>query len=429
MDLSYSPQAEAYRAKVRTFLAEHLPPDWKGLGALEPPEAQRFVQDWRRTLYENGFLGVSWPVRYGGGGLSKLEQVVLTEEFARARVPLGDPHDNFGIKMVGNTLLRCGSEEQRRRFLPRILSGQDRWCQGYSEPGAGSDLANLACRAVLDGNEWVIHGQKAWTSRAQSANWIFLLVRTDPNAPKHRGITFLLCPMDQPGVEVRPIRMINGQSEFNEIFFDGARTAIDNVVGEVNGGWDVAMTLLGFERGEEAATNPVLFRHELDRLLELARTSGRDRDPMIRQRLARCYGDVEIMRYLGYRILTGFLKGNTPGPEASISKLYWSEYHRRITELAMDILGLHGIAPVGRFPDRIARTDDPGAPNSSASWVGVWFNAIAGTIYAGTSEIQRNILAETVLGLPREPRIAGGPWKRSASQAQTSEDRCVERTP
>jgi alkylation response protein AidB-like acyl-CoA dehydrogenase len=306
--------------------------------------------------------------------------------------------------MVGNTLVRWGSDEQKRHFLPRILSGEDRWCQGYSEPEAGSDLASLRTRAVRDGDEWVLNGQKIWTSRAREANWIFVLARTDPHAAKHKGITFLLVPLDQDGIEIRPIRMLSGESEFNEVFFTDARTAAENVVGEVGSGWAVAQTLLGHERGEEAATNPVLFRAELDRLVTMARERGRLDDPAIRDRIAQAYVRVETMRFLGYRILTGVLTTGHIGPEASISKLYWSEYHRDVTRLALDVLGGDALVVEGRLPLRAYRTDDPGAPNSSASWVGAFYNGVADTIYAGTSEVQRNILGETVLGLPREPR-------------------------
>ncbi len=410
MDIRYPPEAEAYREKVQAFLAEHLPPGWRGIGALEREEALAFAEDWRRTLGEHGYLAVSWPKEYGGPGLTPLEQVVLAEEFTRAGVPQGAPNDVFSIQMIGNTLLHWGTEEQRRHFLPRILSGADVWCQGYSEPDAGSDLGNLGCRAVLDGDEWVVNGQKIWTSYGHLANWIFVLTRTDPSAPKHRGITFLLMPMDQPGIEVRPIRMISGDSEFNEVFFTDARAPALNVVGEVNGGWGVAMTLLGYERGEAAATLPLQFRAELDRLLKLARERGRNRDPIIRQRLARCYSKVEIMRFLGYRTLTGYLAGQQPGPESSIFKLYWSEYHRIATELSMDILGLDGLVPTGRKPWGAFQTDYPGAPNSSASWATTFLTSRAGTIYAGTSQIQRNTLGELVLGLPKEPRADAGPW-------------------
>jgi alkylation response protein AidB-like acyl-CoA dehydrogenase len=416
MDVRYPPEAETYREKVQGFLAEHLPANWKGIGALGHEEAAAFTEEWRRTLFENGYLAVGWPKEYGGQDLSALEQVILAEEFTKAGVPAGGPNDVFGIQMVGNTIIQWGTEEQKKHFLPRILSGEDRWCQGYSEPNAGSDLGNLGCRAELDGDEWVINGQKIWTSAGHLANWIFVLTRTDPTSPKHKGITFLLCPMDQPGIEVRPIKMISGESEFNEVFFTDARTPKENVIGEPNGGWAVAMTLLGYERGEAAATNPIRYRNELDRLVELAKEKGRTTDPVIRQRLAQCHIEVEIMKYLGMRALTAFLQGGHPGPEASISKVYWSEYHHRSTELAVDILGLDALVPSGRPPASAFQTDDPGAPNDSASWVGTFLNARAGTIYAGTSQIQRNIIGEMVLGLPKEPRADQGSWSESSKR-------------
>jgi alkylation response protein AidB-like acyl-CoA dehydrogenase len=410
MDVRYPPEAEAYREKVQAFLAEHLPPGWKGIGALDGEDRNRFTEEWRQTLSEHGYLAVSWPKEYGGGGLTPLETVVLAEEFTKAGVPMGITNDVFSIAMVGNTLLEWGTEEQKRHYLPRILSGEDRWCQGYSEPNAGSDLGNLGCRAVLDGDEWVINGQKIWTSAGHLANWIFLLARTDPAAPKHRGISFLLVPMDQPGIEVRPIRMISGESEFNEVFFTDARTAKDQVVGGVDNGWAVAMTLLGYERGEAAATLPIEFRMELDRVFELAKARKRTSDPIIRQQLAWAYSKVEIMRYLGMRTLTQYLAGRSPGPDSSISKLYWSEYHQALTELATHIIGVESVVPSGKPPSTAFRTDDPGAPNTSASWAGVFLHARAETIYAGTSQVQRNILGEMVLGLPKEPRADAGPW-------------------
>ncbi len=411
MDPTYPAEGQAYREKVRAFLAEHLPADWSGIGALPRTEVRAFAEEWRRTLHTAGLLAASWPTEYGGGGLSPLEQVVMAEEFAIAGVPMGTPNDVFSIQMVGNTLLQWGTPEQKAHFIPRILSGEDVWCQGYSEPNAGSDLGNLGCRATLDGDEWVIDGQKIWTSAGHLANWIFVLARTDPDAPKHKGITFLLVPMDQPGVEVRPIAMLSGESEFNEVFFTAARCPAANVVGAVNGGWAVAMTLLGYERGEAAATMPIMFRTELDRLVALARERGRTDDPVIRQRLAWCHGQVEIMRYLGKRALTRFVRGEHPGPDGAISKLYWSEYHRVVTELAVDILGADALAPTGRWPSSSFQADDPGAPNDSASWVGTFFNARAGTIYAGTSQIQRNIIGELVLGLPKEPKAPGSSWR------------------
>ncbi|MFD3617348.1 acyl-CoA dehydrogenase family protein [Streptomyces sp. NPDC058676] len=405
MDISYPPETEAFRTEVRAFLAETLPTGWKGIGALDEESAWAFARDWRRRLAERRYLSLTWPEQYGGRGLSKLHQVVLMEELALAGVPFGLPQDTFGVKMLANTLLRWGTEEQKSHFLPRILSGEDTWCQGYSEPDAGSDLASLRTRAVRDGDEWVIDGQKVWTSGAHHCDWIFVLARTNPDVSKHRGISFLLVPLDQPGVEVRPFRMMSGQLHFNEVFFNGARTRADLVVGGVDNGWTVAQSLLGVERGEEAATNPILFKAEVERLVELARLHGKDQDPVIRQRIAWCWSKVEIMRYLGYRILTGWLKGADPGPETSIAKLYWSEYHTEVTDLAMDIMGLHGQIPVGRPPLRTYRTDDPGAANSSGSWSTTYLIARSGTIYAGTSQVQRNILAEKVLGLPREPRL------------------------
>lgn len=413
MDISYPPQAEEYRGTVKAFLRANLPGDWEGIGSLATEESTLFAKKWRTLLYENGLLAVSWPKEYGGGGLTSMEQVVVAEEFVKAGVPTGGPNDPFGIQMVGNTLIRWGTEEQKQHFLPRILSGEDVWCQGYSEPNAGSDLANLGCRATLDGDEWVINGQKIWTSAGHLANWIFVLTRTNPDVPKHKGISFLLCPMDQPGVEVRPIKMISGESEFNEVFFTDARTNAKNIVGQPGDGWAVAMTLLGFERGEATTTSPLRFKGEFERLVALAKETGASRDPEIRQRLAYCYSKVEIMRYLGYRTLTSFLGGRGPGPEASVSKIYWSEYHQAVTELAVDILSAAALTPSGRRPPSAFQTDDQGAPNSSASWVSTFLNARAGTIYAGTSQVQRNILGEMVLGLPKEPRLDGGPWTQT----------------
>ncbi len=410
MNNRYPPEAEAFRSTVRDFLGRQLPAGWKGVGALSAEEGYRFVDEWRRRLHQAGYLAVSWPKEYGGSDLSALEQVVLMEELTRAGVPGGGPNDVFGIQMIGNTLLDWGTEDQKRHFLPRILSGEDIWCQGYSEPDAGSDLGNLSTRAVADGDQWVIDGQKIWTSYGHLANWIFVVARTDPSVPKHQGITFLLVPMDQPGVEVRPIRMLSGDSEFNEVFFTGARTGLANVVGEVNGGWAVAMTLLGYERGEAAATFPLRFREELDKLIALARSRGADRNPIIRQRIAQCYAEVEMMRFLGMRSLNRFLAGEQPGPESSVFKIFWSEYHQRATELAMDILGMEATVPGAKDGPVTFPTDYFGSDNIAANWYDVFLKARSGTIYAGTSQVQRNILGERVLGLPKEPRGDAGPW-------------------
>jgi alkylation response protein AidB-like acyl-CoA dehydrogenase len=404
VDPRHGAEAEAFRVRVRQVLADNLPAGWRGIGAIaDRDDADAFVESWRDVLARNGLLGVSWPTEYGGAGLSKAEQVVLVEELARAGVPAMGYNDTFGIKMLGGTLLRWGTDAQKRQYLPRILSGEDRWCQGFSEPGSGSDLASLATKAVLHDDHWVIDGQKVWTSRAREANRIFVLARTNPTAPKHRGISFLLVDMRQPGVEVRPIRAMSGESEFNEVFFDAATAPADAVVGEVDGGWAVASTLLGLERGEEAATNPILFRAELDRLVAMAQERGRAAEPVVRDRLADLYVRCEVMRFIGLRILTSVLREGALGPEASVSKLCWSEYHQRATQTALAVLGSDALVLEGRLPLRAYRADDPGAPNTTGSWIGTAYNAVAGTIYAGTSEVQRNIIGESVLGLPREP--------------------------
>lgn len=405
MEPTYSAEADQFREKVQAFLAEHLPPNWKGLGALDPDEIYRFTnEEWRPLLAEQRWLAPAWPVEYGGGGLTELEQVILAEEFQRAGVPEGGTNDTFSIQMCGNTILNWASDELKAEFLPKIISGEIIFCQGYSEPDAGSDLAGLGCKAVLDGDEWVLNGQKIWTSAGQFANWIFVLCRTDIDVPNHKGISFILCPMDQPGVDLRPIEMLNGEAEFNETFFTDARANKEHVVGEVNGGWAVAMSLLGYERGEAAATMPIMFRGEYDKLMALAKEHGRTTDPAIRQRLAQTHIEVEIMRLLGMRTLTGFLQGKQPGPGESAFKLYWSEYHKRATELALDILGPDAMIHTGPGARKSFHADAPGAANESGSWLGAFYNARAGTIYAGTSQVQRNILGEMVLGLPKEPK-------------------------
>ncbi len=403
MDPTYTEEAEAFRTRIKDFLDTNLPPGWAGYGAMSVEDAFEWTADWRQKLAANGLLAPSWPTEYGGGGMSELEQVILAEEFEKAGAPTGAGNDAFSIQMVGNTILHWGTEEQKAHFLPRIISGEDVWCQGYSEPDAGSDLGGLGCKAVLDGDEWVINGQKIWTSAGQYANWIFVLCRTDPDAPKHRGISFLLCPMEQPGVEVRPITMISGDDEFNETFFTDARTHKDNVIGGVNAGWAVAMTLLGYERGEAAATQPIMFKAEWEKLAAKAQETGANTDPVLRDRLASTYIEVEIMRYLGMGTLTRFLGGAQPGPAESAFKLYWSEYHKRLTELALDVIG-----PDAMIAEPSAKkafhSDAPGSPNDPGSWLGAFYNARAGTIYAGTSQVQRNILGEMVLGLPKEPK-------------------------
>lgn len=404
MDLRDSAVAGAFRAGVQDFIADLVPPGWCGIGALPESGRVEFTARTRAALAGSGWLAPAWPQQFGGAGLGPAEQMVLIEELTRAGLPCGSDNDAFGISMLGNTMLRWGSEELCARFLPRIVSGEYVFSQGFSEPGAGSDLASVSVRAVREGDSWVINGQKLWSSGAQHANWMFVLARTNHEVAPHRGLSLLLVPLDQPGVEIRPIRNITGDADFNETFFDGATTAADLVVGDVDNGWAVAMSLLGFERGESALRAPIAFRNELDRLIALVRERGLDHDADIRRRVAWCHVQVEQLRCHGRRTATNLLAGQEPGPEAASFKLLWSEYHRSATELAMDVLGLDALTPEGRRSPHWFQTDDPGAPNSSASWASVYLNARAGTIYAGTSQIQRGIVGELLLGLPKEPR-------------------------
>jgi alkylation response protein AidB-like acyl-CoA dehydrogenase len=411
MDLTYPAEAEEFREQARAFLDEHLPPDWEGIGALPPDEREVFHDEWRRTLRDAKLLAPHWPAEYGGSGLSHLEHVVLNEEFAKRGVPTMGANDGFSISMVGNTILHWGTEEQKRHFIPRILDGTDVWCQGYSEPNAGSDLANLGLRAVRDGDEWVINGQKTWTSQATTANMIFALCRTDPDAPKHRGISFLLVPMDQPGVEVRPIRDMGGHAHVNEVFFEDARAPVENVLGEVNGGWAVANTLLGFERGVRGTVLYLPFREEFDNFVELARERGKLDDPIVRQEIARFHTAVELIRYGGLQSLTKFLTGEPPGPESSLTKLRWSHHHREITEAALRLAGPDGQVGYGTETRRGIGGAPPGTPNTIGNWMNSFFVARAGTIYAGSTEVQKGIIGERVLGLPKEPRADEGSWR------------------
>jgi len=409
VDLTYPPEAEAFREDVRRWLGENLPEGWGEPGfSMSPDERRAFDEDWTTRLAAGGWICASWPAEYGGKGLSLLQQVVLTEEFARAGAPLRA--DFFGDTLVGPTILQWGTEDQKQRFIPGILDGSISWCQGFSEPDAGSDLASLTTRAVLDGDEWVVNGQKVWTTQAQYADYIFLLARTDPEAENHAGISYLLVPMKQPGVEVRPIAQVDGPAEFNEVFFTDARCPKDNVVGGLHNGWKVAMTTLGFERGTSATTGYRRFARELDSIIDAARARGKDRDPLIRDRLARAWSAVKIMQINGYRTLTDALHGTHHTAKlTACNKMFWSETHQRTTELAMDILGMDaqvlrgdprgvGIRG-GRSTERRGRADYP-VDELQASF----FFARSETIWGGTAEIQRNIVGERLLGLPKEPK-------------------------
>ena len=417
MDLSYPAETEAYRHTVRSFLDQNLPADWKGYGALPPDERHAWHVEWRSILSANKLLAPTWPTEFGGAGLSHLEYLALAEEFALRGAPTAGPNDGFSITMVGNTILQWGTDEQKAHFIPRILDGTDLWCQGYSEPDAGSDLAGLGCKAELDGDEWIVNGQKIWTSAGQHANMIFTLCRTDPDVVKHAGISFLLIPMDQPGVEVRPIVNIAGDTHFNEVFYSDARTAKENVLGGVNNGWAVANTLLGFERGAGATIQPLGFRGELDAMIEVAKERGLTSDPVNRQKIAAAHSKAEIMRYRGMQALTRFLAGKAPGPEASIGKLFWSEYHSQFTNEMVNMLGPDALVDWGDGNRGGLGAWPAGTVPTPANIVMSSLIARSGTIYAGTSQVQRNIIGERVLGLPKEPRADKGSWKESVSKS------------
>ncbi len=406
VDLDYPPEVEPFRAEIRQWLNDNLPSGWGTPGfTMSREERRTFNREWTEKLFAGGWICAAWPKEYGGKGLSLIESVVLNEEFARAEAPLRA--DFFGDTLVGPTILQWGTEEQKQQFIPGILKGGIAWCQGFSEPDAGSDLASLKTRAELDGDEWVINGQKVWTTQAQFADYIFLLARTDPDAPKHAGISYLLVPMKQPGIEVRPIEQVDGSADFNEIFITDARCPSANVVGGVNNGWKVAMTTLGFERGSSATTGHRRFRRELDEIIGVAQKNGRSADTLVRQRLARAWSKVKIMEINGYRSLTDSLHGTHHAAALGAgNKMFWSEYHQEAMELALDILGMDGQILTGSPEDNLERLrrgrDDYPVSDLQASY----FFARSETIWGGTAEIQRNIVGERVLGLPKEPRPA-----------------------
>jgi alkylation response protein AidB-like acyl-CoA dehydrogenase len=394
-----------FRRHVRQFLRSSLPTAWTGIGSLSSTEQEVFRASWRSLLHQNGLLAVTWPTEYGGAGLGPREQLIVAEECTAVGVPQGGLNDNFGIQMLGSTLLRWGTEEQRRYYLPRILSGDDVWCQGFSEPDAGSDLAGLRTRAVVTGDHWQINGQKIWTSYGHLATHIFVLCRTDISASKHQGISLLLCELDQPGIDIRPLNTLTGEQEFNEVFFTDATCPLDAVVGPVNGGWSVAMDLLGYERGEAIATLGTRFRRDFDRLYALADETGQLADPVITDRLAHSLQRVEELRCLGEHAVKGWLEGRDIGAESSLHKLFWSEWLQLTTELAMDILGHSGITASGAGLQGVSfPAAEAGSPNTASVWVDYFLRSRAATIYAGSSEIQRNIIGERMLGLPKEPR-------------------------
>ena len=395
MELELTEEERAFRAEVRGWLESQLSGEYASLKGRGGPGDEHYAVDarlhWGRVMGAAGWNCVGWPKEHGGRGLTLREEVIFEEEYVRARGPGRIGH--IGETLLGPTLIHFGTDAQRARFLPKILSGDEIWCQGYSEPEAGSDLANVQTRARLEGDEWVIEGQKIWTSMAGWADWCFVLCRTDPEAPKHRGISYLLVPMKQPGIEVRPIEQITGGSEFAEVFFDGARTAKENVVGGVNGGWKVAMGTLAFERGASTLGQQHQFQREMEAVLEAAKQNGRAKDPVFRQRLADAYVGLRVMRLNALRMLEG--QGAELGREQLIGKLYWSNWHREFGKLAMDVLGAAA---------ELAEDVGDAARYELTTMQKAYLFSRADTIYAGTNQIQRNIIGERGLGLPREPR-------------------------
>jgi len=385
-----------FRADLRAWLHDNLPPGW-GETVFEPQdldERAHFQLDWEKTLHRGGWNGIAWPKEYGGRGATLMEQGIFAEEMALVGAPEGI--NIIGRNLAGPTLVHYGTEAQRRRFLPPILSCEEVWCQGFSEPNAGSDLASLRCKAERDGDHFVVNGQKTWTSFAQYAQWCFALVRTDSTAPKHAGISFLLIDMASPGITLRPLKQISGESEFNETFFDNVRVPAENLVGDLNAGWKIAMTTLAYERGpEDALGRQIRFKRELDRLLATAakvKRMGRPalHDPVLRDKLAKAIVDIEVMRLNCLRSFSKLLRGAPRGAEASMMKLYWSHVVQEAYETAVEVLG-----PLG-----VIEGPDPQAP-ADGRFPLSFLQSRAFTIYSGSSEIMRNIIGERVLGLPR----------------------------
>jgi alkylation response protein AidB-like acyl-CoA dehydrogenase len=384
MDLRDTPEEAAFRAELRSWLEEHLPEELQG----HRGGAARFdgpaMREWSRALYDAGYAGLTWPKEYGGGGAPYTHQAIFLEELARAEAP---PHIGvIGLGMAGPTIMAHGTEEQKARHLAPILSAEEIWCQGFSEPGAGSDLAGVRTSARVEDGHFVVDGQKVWSSFAHLAHWCLLLTRSDPESTRHAGLTYLIVDMHSPGVEVRPLRQITGESEFNEIFFTGVEVPADNILGEVGGGWQVAMTTLLHERGTLGFALQAALEVQVRKLVALARDRGADQ--LQRDRIAHEWSEMQALRFTNARALSQLVKTGLPGPEGSISKLVWSEANQRVTKLALELLG-----------------PDAALAEENAPYGGYWqhqqLRSRGNTIEAGTSEILRNIVAERVLGLPK----------------------------
>jgi len=404
MDLDLGPEIDEFRASTSEWIASNAPQglsdltDWTiaaTTGGYQGSEIARasanpLYAEWEAVLSEAKLICPQWPAEFGGQGMDGVRLAVLNEEFHKARLPR--VRRGMGESLVGPSIIVHGTDEQRAHFLPRIISGEDVYCQGFSEPNQGSDLAGVQTRAEVDGDEVVITGNKVWTSGAARATMMFALCRSDPDVPKHAGLSYILFPFKHPAVTYRPIRQMSGAAEFCEDFIDGVRVPLFNVIGGLGNGWKVAMTTLGHERGGAATVQHLGFERGFWELAETARKRGKDSDPLVRQQLAWAYTWVQVMRFSGLRALAQAAEGRQPGPEASVSKLLWSEYHKRLGEIAVGIVGT----------DSLIRPEGTGYPTTQ--WQNVFLSSRAGTIYSGTSEIQRGIIGERALGLPKEPR-------------------------
>ncbi|MCB1010827.1 MAG: acyl-CoA dehydrogenase family protein [Microthrixaceae bacterium] len=396
MNLELSVEEQAFREEARTWLREHLPSEER---PPEGAEMREFDLAWQHTLYEGGWAGINWPTEYGGRGLSDIQQMIWYEEFASADPPftLNNSCTFVGNNHGGPTLIVKGSEDQKAEHLPRILRGEVVWCQGFSEPGAGSDLAGLSTKAVIDGDELVVTGQKTWTSYAHVADLQELLVRTDPDAPKHKGISWVICDMNSPGIEIREIRTMSHVTDFCEVFYDEVRIPLSNVVGEINEGWRVAMSTLSFERGTAFMADQVELAATVEELIDEARirsdASGRAmiHDDEIARRLATARAEVAALRAMTIAGISRTARTGMPGPEGSMIRLFHGELHQRVYRLALDIIGAEAM--------RLTPVDGEG------TWTGPYLQSFAYTIGGGTTDIQRNIVGERVLGLPREPKV------------------------
>jgi alkylation response protein AidB-like acyl-CoA dehydrogenase len=393
VDLNLNAEEKQFRDDLRAWLSVNVPKDWAEWREKPLEESFPYLRAWQRKLHEGRWAAVSWPKEYGGRSATLMQQAIFWEEMARAQAP--SMANALGLGLIGPTIIAYGTEAQKQRFIPKILSAEEIWCQGFSEPNAGSDLAGLQTEARLDGGHYVVNGQKVWTSFGWVGDWCELVVRTDPDVPKHKGLTVLLVDMKSPGIDVRPLRQMTGESEFNELFFRDVRVPAENVLGKVNDGWNVAVSTLMYERGSYGARLHLIFKRNIERLIELARIVQRNgrpaaADPLMRQKLAQCYAEIEIMRLNQLRAFSRITATGVPGPEGSIQKIFWSELNQRVQQVAQELLG-----PYGQLADGDRRAVDNGI------WSYGYLRTRGNTIEAGTSEVQRNIIGHFVLGLPR----------------------------